>query len=155
GGGRSDRFDPGVRRAQSADRARHQTRRPRAVQRPFGTGAPADVGARRRGSSLAAMTTLPDVDVYEADVLVIGGGFAGTFAALRAAELADRVILAEKAYVSRAGASVMSGGVTCCPLDGDDLDAWAEEFIVRGAHMGHQAWAKQLLEGQRQRVKEL
>jgi succinate dehydrogenase/fumarate reductase flavoprotein subunit len=97
----------------------------------------------------------PDVEILDTDVLVIGGGFAGTFAALRAAELTDRVILAEKAYVSRAGASVMSGGVTCCPLDDDDLDAWAEEFIVRGAHMGHQAWAKKLLEGQRQRVKDL
>src|SRR5690242_19493149 len=49
----------------------------------------------------------------------------------------------------------MSGGITCCPLDDDDLDQWAQEFIVRGAYMGHQAWAKKLLEGQRQRIKDL
>jgi succinate dehydrogenase / fumarate reductase flavoprotein subunit len=98
---------------------------------------------------------VPDgIEIIDANVLVIGGGFAGTFAALRAAELTDGVVLAEKAYVSRTGASVMSGGIHLCPLDGDDLDAWAHEFIVRGGYMGHQAWAKKLMESQRQRIKD-
>jgi succinate dehydrogenase/fumarate reductase flavoprotein subunit len=36
-------------------------------------------------------------DDYETDVLVIGGGFAGSWAALRAATLGARVILVDKA----------------------------------------------------------
>jgi len=96
-----------------------------------------------------------DIEVVDANVLIIGGGFAGTWAALRAAELTDGVVLVEKAYVSRAGASVMSGGVTSCPMDDDDLDVWAKEFIVRGGYLAHQAWTNKLLEGQRERIKDL
>ncbi len=95
------------------------------------------------------------IDLIDADVAIIGGGFAGVWAALRAAELGSNVVLIEKAYVSRSGASTMSGGVTTCPLPGDDLDKWAEEFIVRGDYMCDQNWTLKLLEGQRQRVVEL
>ena len=90
----------------------------------------------------------------ETDVLIIGGGFAGSWAALRAAELGARVILVDKAYVSRSGASTLSGGITTCPLDSDDIDVWAEEFITRGGYMCDQRWTYQLLEGQRARVKD-
>ena len=93
-------------------------------------------------------------DDYETDVLVIGGGFAGSWAALRAATLGARVILVDKAYVSRSGASTMSGGITTCPLDTDDLDVWAEEFITHGSYMCDQRWTYQLLEGQRARIKD-
>src|SRR4051794_22143364 len=91
---------------------------------------------------------------HEADVLIIGGGFAGTWAALRAAEVGASVVLVDKAYVSRSGASTMSGGITTCPLDSDDLDVWAEEFITRGGYMCDQRWSYQLLVGQRERVKD-
>lgn len=93
-----------------------------------------------------------EVDVVDADVLCIGGGFAGTWAALRAAELGARVILVDKAYVSRSGASTMSGGITTCPLPEDDLEPWIEEFVTRGDYMCDQNWTRQLLEGQRDRV---
>ncbi|MCC6890443.1 MAG: FAD-binding protein [Hyphomicrobiales bacterium] len=94
------------------------------------------------------------MDILETDVLIIGGGFAGCWAALRAADLGATVTLVDKAYVSRSGASTMSGGITTCPLDSDDLDVWAEEFIVRGSYMCDQRWTYQLLEGQRQRIKD-
>ncbi|ROZ74969.1 FAD-dependent oxidoreductase [Ramlibacter sp. WS9] len=96
-----------------------------------------------------------NVDVIDSDVLVIGGGFAGVWAALRAAELGAQVVLVDKAYVSRSGASTMSGGITTCPLPEDDLDSWVEEFVVKGDFMCDQAWTRKLLEGQRQRVMEL
>jgi succinate dehydrogenase/fumarate reductase flavoprotein subunit len=94
------------------------------------------------------------IDILQTDVLVIGGGFAGTWASLRAADLGASVILVDKAYVSRSGASTMSGGITTCPLDTDDLDLWACEFIERGDYMCDQRWTYQLLEGQRERVKD-
>ena len=94
------------------------------------------------------------MDVLETDVLIIGGGFAGCWAALRAADIKATVTLVDKAYVSRSGASTMSGGITTCPFDSDDLDVWAEEFIVRGSYMCDQRWTYQLLEGQRDRIKD-
>lgn len=89
------------------------------------------------------------------DVLVIGGGFAGAWAALRASEHNADVILIDKARVSRSGASTMSGGVTSCPTDQDDLNEWAREFIVRGGYTSDQDWTTELLNGQRERVKDL
>ena len=94
------------------------------------------------------------VEVLQTDVLVIGGGFAGTWASLRAADLGASVTLVDKAYVSKSGASTMSGGITTCPLDTDDLDLWAREFIERGDFMCDQRWTYQLLEGQKERVKD-
>jgi succinate dehydrogenase / fumarate reductase flavoprotein subunit len=96
-----------------------------------------------------------DIEVIDANVLVIGGGFGGVWAALRAAELTDKVVLVEKAYVSRSGASTMSGGVTSCPQDDDDLDAWAKEFILRGGFTSDQDWTRQLVAGHRERIKDL
>jgi succinate dehydrogenase / fumarate reductase flavoprotein subunit len=95
------------------------------------------------------------VETVDADVLVVGGGFAGAWAALRAAELGARTILIEKAFVSRAGASTMSGGVTTAPFDSDDLGLWVEEFVSHGGYMADQDWALQLLELARERVKTL
>ena len=55
---------------------------------------------------------------HAADVIVIGGGFAGTWAALRAAETGASVILVDKAHVGRSGCSTMTGGVTTAPFEG-------------------------------------
>jgi succinate dehydrogenase/fumarate reductase flavoprotein subunit len=92
-------------------------------------------------------------EIIDCDVLIIGGGFGGAWAALRASELGASVALVEKAYVSRSGASTMSGGVTTAPFDSDDLSVWAHEFISRGAYMCDQDWTWQLLEGARERIK--
>jgi succinate dehydrogenase/fumarate reductase flavoprotein subunit len=92
-------------------------------------------------------------EITTSDVLVIGGGFCGIWAAFRAAELGASVVLAEKSFVSRSGASTVSGGVTTCPQDDDDLDRWVREFVVRGGYMCDQDWTRQVLEGARERVK--
>lgn len=94
-------------------------------------------------------------ETIDADVLILGGGFAGSWAALRASQLGQKVVLVDKAFVSRSGASPISGGITTCPTDEDDLDAWAEEFITRGSYMCDQDWTYQLLEGQKERIKNL
>lgn len=100
------------------------------------------------------MTARSERLVISTDVLILGGGFAGTWAALRAADVGAKVTLVDKAFVSRSGASPISGGITTCPLDGDDLDDWAAEFIDRGSYMCDQDWTRQLLELQRDRVRD-
>ena len=56
------------------------------------------------------MTEIPDLSDtirMECDVLVIGGGTAGTMAALTAAENGAQVLLLEKAHVRHSGALAM------------------------------------------------
>lgn len=88
-------------------------------------------------------------------VLIIGGGFAGSWSALRAAELGADVMLVDKSYVSRSGASTMSGGVTTCPTPEDDLSLWVQELTELGGFEGDQEWAWQLVRGQVDRVRSL
>jgi succinate dehydrogenase/fumarate reductase flavoprotein subunit len=51
-------------------------------------------------------------EVLEADVLVLGGGIAGCFAAIRARELGADVVLVDKANIGRSGLSHQWSGVT-------------------------------------------
>src|SRR5437868_13448206 len=46
---------------------------------------------------------------FEADVLVIGGGPAGTWAAISAAERGARVVLADKGFCGTSGATAAAG----------------------------------------------
>jgi succinate dehydrogenase/fumarate reductase flavoprotein subunit len=48
-------------------------------------------------------------DVVETDVLVIGGGIAGCFAAIKAREQGLNVSIVDKAYAGKSGASVAAG----------------------------------------------
>jgi succinate dehydrogenase / fumarate reductase flavoprotein subunit len=95
------------------------------------------------------------MNVHHSDVLVVGGGFAGTWAAIRAAEMGARVLLVDKAVVSRSGSSTMSSGVTTGPTPDDDLSAWSEELITRGQFMCDQRWTRQMLDGQVERLRQL
>src|SRR5262249_28754895 len=72
---------------------------------------------------LRTMNHRPDREIAT-DVLVVGGGLAGCWAALRACQSGARTLLVDKGYVSRAGCSPLSGGVMTAPLPSDDLDAW-------------------------------
>lgn len=97
-------------------------------------------------------------EAMDADVLVVGGGFAGAWAALRAAETSpdgSSVILVDKGYVSRSGASTMSGGVTTAPLPTDDLHEWVEELTKLGGYEADQEWAWKLCREQLARVQDL
>ena len=47
--------------------------------------------------------------VLDADVLVLGGGPAGTWAAVKAAEAGARVVLADKGYCGASGATAAVG----------------------------------------------
>jgi len=54
--------------------------------------------------------------LIETDVLVIGGGLAGTFAAIRAKELCASVILADKGYVGKSGAALSVPSTSECSI---------------------------------------
>lgn len=100
------------------------------------------------------MTETVDV-VRETDVVVVGGGFAGAWAAIRAAETGARVILTDKARIARSGASTMSSGVTTGPTREDDLEPWVGELVKRGGYLCDERWTRAMLEGQVERLEEL
>ena len=60
------------------------------------------------------------------DVLVVGGGMSGIFAALKAKEQGADVLLTDKNYVGRSGATIWSSMFTAfSPAWGHDLkDGW-------------------------------
>ena len=50
-----------------------------------------------------------ETGAHDADVLVLGGGPAGTWAALAAARAGARVVLADKGYCGTSGATASGG----------------------------------------------
>ncbi|MHB8619430.1 MAG: FAD-dependent oxidoreductase [Chloroflexota bacterium] len=59
-----------------------------------------------------------------ADVLVIGGGIAGAFAAYRARLAGADVLLVDKSFFGRSGCSALASGVYPAYVPGDDPEAW-------------------------------
>lgn len=67
---------------------------------------------------------MADYQHHEADVLVVGGGIAAAFAAIRARELGARVVLVDKAFFGRSGVSALASGVFAAWMPGDDMRRW-------------------------------
>lgn len=92
--------------------------------------------------------------VIDADVLIIGGGFAGAWAALRARDFADKVVLVDKSQVAKSGCSTFAAGVQLCPTREDDLDVWKKEIVVSGDYFPDQDWVDFYLKNQIERIED-
>jgi succinate dehydrogenase/fumarate reductase flavoprotein subunit len=71
-------------------------------------------------------------EIIKTDVLCVGGGIAGLMAAIRAAELGARVVVAEKGNPLYSGCGRMGNDhfETWIPeVHGEDRDAWIEELL--------------------------
>ena len=93
--------------------------------------------------------------MIEADVVVLGGGLAGCWAALAAKERTCRVILVDKAMVARSGCSTFAAGVMLAPLSDDNLEEWAREIVENGEFMNDQKWVVTLLNEQMGRLADM
>ncbi len=92
--------------------------------------------------------------IIDTDVLVIGGGSAGCWAAISAKESADRVILIDKAVVARSGASTFTNS-QLAPTPEGERDSWLAEIVEAGEYLNDQEWVRTLLLEQRLRVEEM
>lgn len=94
--------------------------------------------------------------VYSTDVLVIGGGLAGAFAAVKAREKGAQVLLVDKAKAGKSGCSAFAAGVVnmCFPHQ-DDLDAWREEMLQQGCFLNDQEWLEVMLTETYDRIQEM
>lgn len=76
----------------------------------------------------------------EADVLVIGGGPSGAWAALAAAENGAKVVLADKGYLGTSGATAPSNTGTWCVAPGEDRAQIVERRWQRTAGLADPRW---------------
>ena len=85
--------------------------------------------------------------VIETDVLVIGGGMAGIFAAIKAREQGVDVTLVDKAYAGKTGATHFAGGdyLVFNPQWGHNLDAWMDQINVRCEYFNNRQWSEIVL----------
>jgi len=90
---------------------------------------------------------MPLENQVETDVLVIGGGIAGCFAAIKAKEQGLDVTIVDKAYAGKSGASmgVCRSWMVFNPEWGLDFDACMNEFTVRGEYINHREWDEIIL----------
>jgi succinate dehydrogenase/fumarate reductase flavoprotein subunit len=86
---------------------------------------------------------LPET-VINTDVLVIGGGIAGFFAAIRARELGLDVTIVDKAYAGKSGASISAGVgyMVFNPEWGLDLDACMNAIHLKGEYLNNREWTE-------------
>ena len=86
----------------------------------------------------AATTANVREEIVETDVLVIGGGIAGTFAAIKAKEKGLDVTLVDKGHVGRSGKSPWLGAFTVFDPSGrESRESWmsrgmsSSDYIAR------------------------
>ncbi len=92
----------------------------------------------------------------DADVLVLGGGPAGTWAALAAAETGARVLLADKGYVGTSGATAPSNtGAWYLPPDPGRRGAAIAQRWPGTLGLADRAWMERVLDLSWQRIEQL
>ncbi|MBI2957778.1 MAG: FAD-dependent oxidoreductase, partial [Chloroflexi bacterium] len=78
---------------------------------------------------------------YQTDLLIIGGGLAGTFAAIKARDAGvENLLLVDKATVGRSGCSTFAAGVITAWFPWDNLDDWIRETVEHGEYLNDQEW---------------
>jgi succinate dehydrogenase/fumarate reductase flavoprotein subunit len=101
---------------------------------------------------------MADEITVEGDVLVVGGGGAGMFAAVAAARNGARVILLDKNVVGRGGATIMAQ-MTCASALGeaepDNPQLHLEDTLSAGRGLCNENLAALLCEGSPKRIREL
>ncbi len=84
-----------------------------------------------------------DRRVIESDVLVIGGGITGSFAAIKAHDSGATVAVADKGTIGRSGQSpYVDSHLVFNPEWGDDLKAWLDTISRVGEYVAHLGWTE-------------
>jgi len=93
----------------------------------------------------------------ESDVLVIGGGMAGLFAAIKAKEEGSEVVLVDKNYVSRSGSTCFAeGDYSVFSTEwGHDLASWLDRVRVSGEYLNDPEWTEITLKDSIERYRDL
>src|SRR5271170_8501137 len=90
-----------------------------------------------------------DPIAIDTDVLVIGSGAAGMYAAIEAARNGAHVLLADRSLIGRGGATVMAQMTVACALGEETPDDWQHHYadtIAAGRGLCDEALAQLLCE---------
>ncbi|MGE2836362.1 FAD-binding protein [Mycobacterium sp. SMC-4] len=100
--------------------------------------------------------TTPDLLSHDADVLVLGGGPAATWAAISAAENGARVVLADKGYCGTSGATAAGGtNLWSIPPHGSARERAVRDGEVAGGRITDYEWMFRVLETSWEKVEQL
>ena len=91
----------------------------------------------------------------ETDVLVIGGGLAAIFAAIKASEGGARVLMVDKGYATRSGQSPLACGHLVFNPDLDDLDEWIAQISSWTEYVNRRDWNEIVLQESYARLQDL
>lgn len=80
------------------------------------------------------------------DVLVVGGGLAGTSAAIKAREKGLKSTIVDKGVIARSGVSLFAAGVYSVRFPEDDKGVWREEMVRTGEYLNDQYWVEAVLD---------
>lgn len=94
-------------------------------------------------------------EIMQTDILVVGGGFGGLWAALRAAESGVSVTLVDKSFAGKSGHSYFAGGAMMVLLPGDDLDRYVYDITMGNEWLVDQEMVAEVFEGSYARLKDL
>lgn len=94
-------------------------------------------------------------EVMKSDVLIIGGGFGGLWAALKAAECGSSVILVDKSFAGKSGHSYFAGGAMMVKLPEDDLDAYVRDITLGNEWLVDQEMVAEIFKESYDRLKDL
>ena len=94
-------------------------------------------------------------DVYTTDVLVIGGGLAGCWAAIAATRQGSRALVVDKGFVGGSGCSVFAGGVVLYLTPDDDPADFVREHCRESELLLDPAWVEWLVQANYERIAEM
>ena len=95
-------------------------------------------------------------NIIETDVLIIGGGISGTFAAIKARDEGVTVTVVDKGYVGKAGAGTMSGNTSIFnPEWGHNLKDWMAQIAESGDYMNNPEFTEITLKESFERYQDL
>lgn len=94
-------------------------------------------------------------DVRQVEVLIVGGGFGGLWAAIRASEFCSSVLLVDKCFAGKSGHSYFASGAMMVCLPEDDLNRCVHDVTAGNDWLVDQHMVTRVFEGSHARLRDL
>ncbi|WP_123057279.1 FAD-dependent oxidoreductase, partial [Desulfocucumis palustris] len=88
------------------------------------------------------------------DVLIVGGGFGGLWASIKAVDSGCKVTLVEKSFAGKCGHSYFAGGASQVLLPEDEIDDYVYDITLGNEWIVDQNMIRAVFEGSYQRLKD-
>jgi succinate dehydrogenase/fumarate reductase flavoprotein subunit len=103
----------------------------------------------------AVMEKSESWEVLQTEVLIVGGGYGGLWAALRAAECGVSVTLVDKSFAGKSGHSYFAGGARMVLLPEDDPEEYLRDIVLGNEWLVDQEMVRAVFAGSYARLKDL